>query len=100
MAAAAARSRVARLVWRRIFRSKFWELDMMTGPSVWPGQEVVAMCLEIAAGLDADDEMDAGMLRLLSLVLGLVQGVESTPSLLQSGSAISSIGVRYASLFF
>ena len=74
MAAAAARSRVARLVLRWIFRSKFWELDMMTGPSVWPGQEVVAMCLEIAAGLDADDEMDAGMLRLLCLVLGLRTG--------------------------
>ena len=48
--------------------------------------------------LDADD--DAATPRLLSLVLGLVQGVENTPSLLQSGSAISSIGVRYASLFF
>ena len=83
MAAAAARSRVARLVWRRIFRSKFWELDMMTGPSVWPGQEVIAMCL------DADD--DAATPRLLSLVLGLVQGVENTPSLLQSRFLILEI---------
>ena len=41
--------------------------------------------------LDADD--DAATPRLLSLVLGLVQGVENTPSLLQSRFLILEIGM-------
>jgi hypothetical protein len=46
MAAAAARSSALALELDWIFRSKFLESDMTTGPSVWPGQGVIAMCLE------------------------------------------------------